>query len=274
MGLTVNTNVASLTAVNNLSQTTRALSKSFARVSSGKRITSAADDAAGAAVAANLDAQLSSIDAAKRNTNDGIGVIQIAEGATSEVGDILKRMRELAVQSSSETLDTTERAYLDDEVDQLKLEVDRIAAVTEFNGVALTDGTNASLDVQVGLDGTANSTVTVTLGDISQSGLTITAVDVGTSANAKTAIGTLDTAIDTLNGMRSDYGSSQNRLDSSLRSLETYGQNLSGAMSRIVDADFAAEAAELSKNQIMQQAGLSILAQANGMNQGAVRLIG
>ncbi len=276
MGLTVNTNMASMNALNNLSNTNRNLSGTLSRVASGLRITKAGDDAAGLAVAENLNNSARSLKAAQRNTNDGISVIQTAEGATGEVGNILKRMRELAVQSSSETLADSERAYIQDEFTELSDEVDRIANVTEFNGTMLGDGTNATLDVQVGINNTANDRISITLGDLQSAtlGVDTASIDLSTAAGAQAALAGLDTAMDTVNGYRSDYGAAQNRLESSTRNLETYTQNLAGAESSIRDADFAFEAAEMSKFQIMQQAGVSVLGQANAMAQGAVRLIG
>jgi flagellin len=216
---------------------------------------------------------------AKRNANDGIAVIQVAEAATNEVANVLKRMRELAVQSSSETLESTERAYVQAEYTQLHSEIDRISVVTEFNGVKLTNATNTQLDVQVGMYNTADDRVSVNLGDISTSGasglgLATGSVGLGTVASAQAAIDRLDTALNTVNDYRSTYGAVQNRLDSAIRSLDTYSQNLKAAESQIRDADFAHEAAEMSKQQIMQQAGTAILGQANQINQGAVRLIG
>ncbi len=276
MALAVNTNMASMNALNNLNETNRDLSTSFRKISSGLRITQAGDDAAGLAVAENLDAAARSLQQASRNTNDGISVVQVAEGATSEVGNILKRMRELAVESSSETLADDERAYVQDEYEQLEGEVDRISSVTEFNGVALADGTNTSLDVQVGINDTANDRISIVLGDLSAStlGVDTGSIDLSTAANAQSALTDIDTAIDTVNGYRSDYGSVQNRLESSLRNLETYNENLQAAESQIRDADFAFETAEMAKFQIMQQAGIAVLGQANAMSQGALRLVG
>ena len=274
MSLTVNTNLSSISAVNNLNRTQSSLSTTFGRISSGLRINKAADDAAGLAVSENLDAVGRSLEAAKRNANDGISVIQTAEGATAEVGSILTRMRELAVQASSETLDTSERAYIQDEVDSLVSEIDRISNVTEFNGVLLTEGTNTGLDIQVGAMDSANDRITVTLGDLGAATLTVNGLDVDDAANAQSSITTIDTAIDSVNQYRSTYGAVQNRLSSALNNLDIYAENIASAKSRITDADFAKEAAELSKLQIMSQAGVAILGQANQVNQGALRLIG
>jgi flagellin len=276
MALTVNTNTASLNAINNLNQTQRALGGSYQRISSGLRIAKAADDAAGLAVAESLNAQSASGRVAMRNTNDGISVIQTAEGAMDSVGDIISRMRELAVQSSSETLADDERAYIQDEFEQLSSEIDRIASSTNFNGNSLTDGTTTALDVQVGVMNTANDRITITLNDLTAStlGVDTAGVDLSSAAGAQAAIDTFDTALDSVSSYRSELGAAQNRLDSALSNMETYVENLEGAESQIRDADFAFETAELAKNQILQQAGVSVLAQAKAMNQGVLSLLG
>lgn len=275
MSMVINTNSVSLNAQGNLAKTGRGLASTFENISSGLRINNAADDAAGLAVAENMDAEQQSLRQAHRNTNDGISVIQTAEGATNEVGDMLKRMRELAVQSSSETLNDSERAYIQDEFTQITAEVDRIADVTEFNGISLGNGANASLDVQVGIHNSTDDRIAITLGDLSASTLKVdsTNMKLSTSASAQEAISAIDTAIDSVNKHRSDYGAVQNRLESALNNLETYTENVATAESRIRDADFAHETAEMSKFQIMQQAGTAILGQANGLAQGALRLI-
>ena len=275
MALTVNTNVASMVATTRLNRSNQGLSATLGRISSGMRINSAADDAAGLGVAENLSAASRSVRVAQRNTNDGISVLQTAEGASNEVGNILKRMRELAVQSASETLDDGERAYIQDEFVQLSEEVDRIANVTEFNGVALAEGTNATIAVQVGINNTANDSIDITLGDLTAAtlGVDTGSVDLSSAAGAGTAIAAIDTAIDTVNGYRSDYGAVQNRLESSLANLENYEQSLTAAESQIRDADFAKEASEMAKYQVMQQAGVAALAQAKSINMQAAQLI-
>ncbi len=275
MALVVNTNTASLNAINNLNQTTRDLSGNYSRISSGLRITSAADDAAGLGVAESLESQSVSGRQAMRNTNDGISVIQTAEGATDEVSDILVRMRELAVQSSSETLNDDERAYIQDEFEQLSDEIERIAQATTFNGLALADGTNSTLDVQVGINNSADDRIAIVLGDLTASALGVDtgSVDLSSVTGAQAAIDVFDTALDSVNSIRSDYGAVQNRLDSALSNMETYVENLESAESQIRDADFAYETAELARNQILQQAGVSVLAQAKNMNQGVLNLL-
>jgi flagellin len=276
MALTVNTNISSMAALGHLNNTNSRLEGAFSRISSGLRINKAGDDAAGLAVAENLAAEQQSLRQAARNTNDGISVIQTAEGATNEVANILKRMRELAIQSSSETLANSERAYIQDEYDQLSDEVNRISAVTNFNGVDLANGAKATLDVQVGIFNTTNDRITIELGDLRATSLQVDGgnISMSSAASAQAALTNLDVAIDSINSMRSDFGSVQNRLESSLNNLNVYTENLAGAESRIRDADFAFETAQMSKYQTMQQAGIAILGQANQLSQGALRLIG
>jgi flagellin len=276
MALTVNTNVSSMAALGHLNRTNSNLESTFSRISSGLRINKAGDDAAGLAVAENLAAEQQSLRQAARNTNDGISVIQTAEGATNEVADILKRMRELAVQSSSDTLANSERAYIQDEYGQLTQEVDRISAVTNFNGVELANGSKSSLSVQVGIFNTADDRISISLGDLRSTSLGVDCgnMSVANAASALAALTALDSSIDSINKIRSDFGSVQNRLESSLNNLHSYTENLAGAESRIRDADFAYETAQMSKYQTMQQAGIAILGQANGLTQGALRLIG
>jgi len=275
MALTVNTNISALSAANSLNNTQGALSQTLARVSSGLRITKAADDAAGSAVAQNLATRSRSARQALRNSNDGISVIQTAESATKEVLGIMDRMRELAVQSASETLDDGERAYVDAEFDQLRNEVDRIATSTEFNDISLADGTNTALVVQVGVDNSTSSRISISLGDISVSGVGMTgsAIDLSTTTGAKSAIDTIDTAMDSVNKIRSDYGAVQNRLSSAINNTSAYVEALDAATSQIRDADYAHETAEMTRLQVMQQAGVAALGQARGMNQSVLSLL-
>jgi flagellin len=272
--LTVNTNTSALAASRQLSSAQGNLSDSLAKISSGMRITKAADDAAGLGVATNLETHEGSTRVAMRNANDGISMIQTAEGAQNEVVDILQRMRELAVQSSSETLHNDERAYIQAEYVELEEEVSRLASVTEFNGIAIADGTNTTISVQVGVANDSSSRITIDLGDLTISTLGVDAVDVSTSTLARSAIDLLDTALDTMNGYRSDLGAVQNRLDSAISSASVYGENLASARSQIQDADYATETANMTKNQIMQQAAVASLAQAKGINQSVLSLLG
>ena len=275
MSLTVRTNLAAMMGSGQLNSTNNNLSLSLARVSSGLRITKAADDAAGLGVATNLHSQSISTSQAMRNANDGISIIQTAEGAQNEVIDILQRMRELAVQSSSETLEDSERSYIQDEFTSLQSEISRISGVTEFNGIALSDGTTASIDVQVGIQSDNASRIAVTLGDLQTSTLGFdSTVSLSASGAAQSAIDTLDSALDTVNGYRSDLGAVQNRLDSALNNNQTFLESVEGARSAIQDADYADETAEMTKFQIMQQAGIAALAQAKNMNQSVISLLG
>ncbi len=275
MSLTVNTNLSAMSAASSLNVSQGKLSQTLARISSGLRVTKAADDAAGSAVAMNLKSTARSGRQAIRNSNDGISVIQTAEAATKEVLNILDRMRELAVQSSSETLATDERGYIDDEFDDLSSEVERIAQATEFNDLALADGSNTTLTVQVGVTSGTESEVDITLGDLTASNLGVetASIDLSTAATAQSAIDDIDTAIDSVNSIRADYGSVQNRLDSAINNMTTYVESLSAAASQIMDADYAHETSEMTRLQVMQQAGVAALAQAKGINQSVVSLL-
>jgi flagellin len=275
MALTVNTNLAAMRASNSLNQTQASLSHTLGKISSGLRVTKAADDAAGSAVASNLHTVARSGKQAIRNANDGISVIQTAESSTKEVLNILDRMRELAVQSASETLDNGERAYLDEEFHQLSDEVERIALSSEFNDLALADGTKTQLEVQVGVDASSNSRVTITLGNLTVSNLNVdtTTIDLTNASTAQTSITTIDNAIDSVNSIRAGYGAVQNRIDSSIRNMVTYVESLSAAESQIMDTDYASETAEMTRLQVMQQAGTAALAQARTINQSVISLL-
>jgi flagellin len=273
MALTVRTNIASMMASGQLNRTSKNLTATLGRVSSGFRINSAADDAAGLGVATNLETTTISQRQGIRNANDGISIIQTAESATNEVTDILQRMRELAIQSSSETLDNDERAYIEDEFDQLQEEMARIASVTEFNGISLTDSTTTQLDVQVGVYDATSSRITIQLGDLQTSSLGIDALSLGTVTQAQAAIDAIDAALGTVNSVRSQLGAVQNRIESAISNATIYVEALSGAESQIRDADFATETADLTKFQIMQQAGVAALAQAKNINQSVISLL-
>jgi flagellin len=274
MVLTVNINMSALSAANTLNNTQGALSQTLARVSSGMRINRAADDAAGSAVAQNLSTQARSGRQAIRNANDGISVIQTAEAASKEVLNMLDRIRELAVQSSSDTLEDTERAYIQTETTALLSEVDRVANSSEFNGIALSNGSTASLTVQVGVNNNTNSQIDITLGDLNATALSIDGVTLSTAAASRTAIGTVDTAIDSVNSIRATYGATQNRLGHAISNMSTYVEALSGAASQIQDADYAHETAEMTRLQVMQQAGVAALGQAKSINTSVIGLLG
>jgi flagellin len=275
MALRINTNVNSVFAQKNLSRTQEKLRANFEHLSSGLRITKAADDAAGLAVSEGMRAEIKSLHQAKRNTNDGISVVQTAEGALSEITDIVSRMRELSVEAASGVLQATERAYLQTEFSALQGEIDRIADTTNFNGLNLADGSTASVSVQVGVNNTANDRISVNLVDGNTAALAIDTgtVDLSSAASAQSAITALDTALDSINDGRADLGAAQNRLTSAMHNLENYTENLVEAESRIRDVDFATETAALTRNQVFSQAGTSVLAQANQSPQSALSLL-
>ena len=273
MALRINSNVASVFSQKHLSRSQERLSDNFAKLSSGLRITKAADDAAGLAISESFRADIRSLSVAVRNTNDGISMVQTAESSLSEIGSALSRMRELAVQSSSDVLQSAERVYLNTEFVALRGEINRIADVTEFNGLKLSNGVTASVDVQVGIRNSGNDRITVTLQDADATALGVGATAINTAVTAQAALTTLDTAIDSNNLRRANYGSVQNTLSSALHNLESYSENLVAAESRIRDVDFASETADMTRNSIFQQAGVAVLAQANVSPQVALQLL-
>ncbi len=275
MPFRVNTNVASVFVQKNLGRSQGRLQSNFEKLSSGLRINRAADDAAGLAVSEQMRSEIKSLRVAARNTADGMNMVQVAEGGLGETTSILSRMRELAVQSSSGLLQATERAYLATEFTALQGEMDRIANTTEFNGLALSSGANASVDIQVGQFAAANNRLTVTLQDARSTtlGVDTASVDLTTAATSQTAITAIDTALDSVNTSRASYGAIQNRLGSALSNLENYTEKLVATESTIRDVDFASETADMTRNQVFQQAGVAILAQANQGPQAALSLL-
>ncbi len=273
MGLRVNTNVASMNAQRNLFNTTNNLGGNFARLSSGLRIATAADDAAGLGISERMRSDIRSYGVASRNAQDGISLVQTAEGALNEVSDILGRMRELSMQSANGTLNSDDRETLDAEFQQLVQEVDRIAGGTQFNGVELLDGSNSSISIQVGIGGGTNDTISLTAADATSSTLGISG-GISTSSSASSMLSTIDSAIDDVNTARGTLGAQQNRLQSTLRSLANVRETTSAAESRIRDVDVAFETADLTRNSILQQAATSVLAQANAQPQLALSLLG
>ena len=273
MGLRVNNNIASLNAQRNLATTTNNLSRSLERLSSGLRITRASDDAAGLAISERFRAEVKSLQQAQRNASDGISLLQIAEGALNETSGILTRLRELAIQSANGTLGSAERTILDNEFNDLVSEIGRIAQVTEFNGTKLLDGTAASVTFQVGTNNTANDKITVTGVNATATGVGVSTAGIDTVTNAQAALSLIDSAIGTVASLRAGFGTAQNRLESTIRSIAVAVENTSAAESRIRDVDVASETAILTKNQVLQQAGISILAQANVSTQNALALL-
>lgn len=275
--LSIRTNAASLNAQRNLSNSQRLMDSSLSRLSSGMRITKASDDAAGLAVSESLRAQVRGLQQASRNASDGISVVQIAEGAMNEITNMLIRQRELAEQSASDGISDTERAYLQTEFTALSDEIDRISASTAFAGNNLIDGSGNDMDFQVGIDATANSRVTVGFSTLDVTagtlGVDAAGATVDTKVNARAALTAVDGAINTVSSNRADLGSIANRLVSTVNNLGVSIENTAAANSRIRDVDVASESARMTRAQILMQAGVSVLAQANSAPQYALSLL-
>jgi flagellin len=278
MALSIKTNVESLTAQRNLSQTSKALAANFGRLSSGLRINTAADDAAGLAISEKMKATIRSMAQAERNANDGISLLQTAEGALNENSGVLIRMRELAMQAATDTVGTTEKSLLNTEFKQLAEEIGRIADVTDFNGTKLLDGTITEFNFQVGTGVTTSDTITVTTVDMTAAnygaGATdLTGLDILSAGSAQDALTALDTAIEDTSEARATFGSVQNRLQVTVANLQSARENLSAANSRIRDVDVAEESASMTRNNILMQAGVAVLSQANQAPQAALKLL-
>ena len=275
MGLRVNTNIISINAQRNLAAVTDKLAGNYRRLSTGLRIATAADDAAGLAISERLRAQVASLDQAKRNANDGISFVQTAEGALNEVSSILVRLRELAVQSANGSVSNTDKDTLDQEFQSLVDEVNRIGRSTDFNGVKLLDGSTSSVSFQVGIGSTAGlDTLSISLTPSLSTSLGLNSLDIGSGGSTSTAITNIDAAINTVSGLRGSLGAVQNRLGSTINNLAVQVENLSAAESRIRDVDVAYETAQLTRNSILQQAAISVLSQANAQPQTALTLLG
>lgn len=277
MALTINTNVASLNAQRNLSTTQLALSKSMQRLSSGLRINSAADDAAGLAISQNMQAGIRSMNQAVRNANDGISMVQTAEGALNETSNILLRMRELGTQAANGTLTQSQRDNIGVEFKALQDEITRISSVTNFNGTNLLDGSlSAGTSLQIGAGNTSNDKITVSIANASASTLSVDAASaaVSTQAAAQASLTSIDNAISAVSTARGGLGAIQNRLQSTINNLQVAVENTSAANSRIVDVDVAAETANMTRAQILTQAGVSVLSSANQTPQLALKLLG
>lgn len=279
MSIFVNTNVSALNAQRQLFDSGQALNKSFERLSSGFRINSAADDAAGLQISDRITSQLEGLNQAVRNSNDAISLAQTAEGALAETTNSLQRIRQLAVQAQNGINSSSDRLALQKEVSALKTEISRIATDTKFNNVSLL---NASYSAAFLVGANSGQTISINLsaGNItgasgfSATGLGIGSLTVNTFANASAALTSIDTAISAVGGVRADLGALQNRFESTIRNLSNISENLAGARSQIRDTDFATETAELTRNQIIQQASISVLSQANQRPQSALALLG
>jgi flagellin len=275
MALVIQTNFAALSAQKNLGSNQKQLAGSFQKLSSGFRVNTAADDAAGLAVSESMKSQIRSYTVAERNAGDAISMAQTAEGALGEVHDILGRMRELAVQSSNGSLTNTDRGYLNTEFSALKSEVTRIQGSAKFNGVTLLQTAAAAVKFQVGLNNVGSDQIDVTFGGVSLTNVASGGTgDVSSQGNALTTIGTIDSAIGNVSSYRSKFGSAMNRLDVATSNIQTMRLNISAANSRIRDVDVATETSNLSRNQVLSQAGVSILAQTNQLPQMAFGLLG
>jgi flagellin len=274
MSLVINTNLASLNARGSLDTVSNRLEKNFAHLSTGLRITTAADDAAGLAISERMRAQIRSLSQAQRNANDGISMVQVGEGAMNEMDNILIRMRELAIESNNGTVSASDKDTLNDEFTSLIAEIDRIAQATQFNGVNLLNGSTANVVFQVGANNVTNvDTLSVGLVSVLASDLGISALDISSAGSATTAIAGIDAAINVVVASRGDLGALQNRLQSTITNLGVSVENLTAAESRIRDVDVATETAELTRNSILQQASISVLAQANVQPQNALKLL-
>jgi len=276
MGLRIATNIASQTVQKNLKEVSSKADASLEKLSSGKRITKAADDAAGLAIATNLEAQTRGLRQATRNANDGISLVQTAEGGLNEVSNILVRMRELTIQASSDTVGDTERGFLDKEYQQLQTEVDRISDSTTFNGSQLLNGEGSgSMDFQVGAFGGEQNRITFDSSEsnASASNIGISGTGISEKGDALDSIASIDEAINAVSGQRANLGSIQSRLQSTVSNLEVQTINQDSARSVIQDVDVAAESAKMAASSVVKSAGISTLAQANALPNNALRLI-
>jgi len=274
MPITLQTNISSLETQKALGKTQSALGKNFTRLSSGFRINTAADDAAGLAISESMKTQIRSYVVAERNTNDALSMTQTAESALGEMHNILGRMRELAMQGANGSMTDTDRGYLDTEFTALKEEMQRMQHSAKFNGKELISETATNITFQVGLNNTASDQITLTFGGLGLTTLlTTTNVSGATTGNSLSALGRIDNALSIISTNRAKYGATMNRLEVSISAIQTMRLNLSAANSRIRDVDVAQETAELSRNQILSQAGTSVLSQANQLPQAALSLL-
>ena len=270
MSIVVNTNIGSLNAQRSLAESGRELSTAMERLSSGKKINSAADDAAGFAIAERMTAQVRGLNMATKNANDGLAMLATIENATNDVTDMLQRIRELAVQAANDTNGSQDRTYLQNEVDSLVAEINRVSSDTVYNDSVVLDGT-LSGSLQVGT--ASGQVISFSIDSIDATELGVAALDLSDATNAATALTAIDTAIETVAGNRAGYGALSNRLEYTVSNLMNVAEFTTAARSRIEDADFAAESARLAKAQVLQQTGTAMLAQANASSQLAIQLI-
>lgn len=277
MALRIATNIPSIAAQNSLNGTQRSQNKAMAQLSSGSRITKAADDAAGLSISEGLKSDIRSLKQAGRNAEDGISFVQVAEGGLSEVGNILTRFRELSIQAASDTIGDQERGFIQKEVEQLQSEIDRIAESTKFGSKQLLNGSGDTFDFQVGIDSDPESNAIQfdsSQTDVTTGSLGVSGLDMSDKGSAQAAIQDIDSALNQVNGYRANLGALQNRLTVTTENIATSVENNSAANSRIADADLAEASAEMTKSNILLNATTSVLGQANANPQQALRLIG
>jgi flagellin len=273
MGIRINTNISSLNTQRHLARSSTEFQKSMEKLSSGLRINRAGDDAAGLAISEGLKSDIRALDQASRNAADGISLVQTGEGSLDEVSSILLRMKELSEQSLNGTLSNTDRGYLNNEFSALKDEIDRISDATEFNGVKLLDGNGGTISIQVGIGTGTSDKVDVNIGTARDTATLGLSAAIDSASGATTAMDQIDLAISTVTSARSDFGAIQNRLESSIRNINMTSENLAAANSRIRDVDIAKETSRMTSYQILQQAGVSMLAQANTSTSLAMSLL-
>jgi flagellin len=281
MALTVRTNIASLSAINQLNKSQGSLTQSLERISSGLRVNRAADDAAGLSVASRMNSDNTSLQQAMRNTNDGISMIQTAEGGLNELNNILVRMRELSVQASNETYNTVDRSMITTEMTQLKNEYQRIVTTANFNRTNLLNSADTAFNIQVGIQNTSNDRIVINLSSLAAAASNVglktlfqtSIASAGNLGQAQTNITNIDTALNGISTRRSRLGAMQNRLENALSEASNYSQNLSASQSQILDVDYASESANMTRYQIQQQAGVAALAQAKAIPQSVISLL-
>jgi flagellin len=276
MGLRISTNTSSINALRTLAITRTNLDKSLEKLASGNRINHAGDDAAGLAISENLRAQVKGLRQAKRNAQDGISLVQVSEGGLNEITNMLIRMRELSIQSASDTIGNNERQFADREFQSLKQEIDRIANVTNFNGTPLLNGQSGIFEIQVGIQNNPvldRIVYNADRADTTVESLRLSGESVATQAGAQMSLSVIDDSLNRVNSIRADLGAIQNRIQSTIQNLSIMDENLSAANSRIRDTDLAEEVSEMTKNNILMQAGISVLGQANAVNQNALKLL-
>jgi len=274
MSLSIRTNIASLEAQVNLDSTSNALNSEMSSLSSGLRITTAGDDAAGLGISTKLEAQIASYGQAARNANDGVSVIQTAEAGLNQDSNILTRLRELAMESASDGVGDTERGYIQTETDQLVSELDRISNVTQYNGTSLLSGANTTLTFQVGVNGTANDQISFSTIDATGATLGVDGLDVSSDTSAAAALSTIDNALTAVSTSLANLGAVGNRFQTTIANIQDFSEALTAADSRIKDVDVAQETSALASTEVLQQAGVSVLAQANQQPQLALKLLG